>query len=321
MDDGLDERDGDAARHRGDQVDPLRGQPRGEQRHREHQAPRQACDRGVAVHHLQVGEDVGTADVETPVHRAGEELGGVGEVVQHVAHRDRLYVVVHPSRGDHYRESFAEVAQHLETGRSGADDDRCLQDDCGHTRVEQDSSDFRPGGQMRGQPLPGGADAAQIDDPSHPGRAGTGGHGVGGGAVQRDEVGLVQGVHQVVDDVLSGEGRGDAVGVGDVRGHHVDLVAPGHVGQRARTAGHRPYGMPPAHQFRYQPAADVAGRSQHRASHTLMLPPPGPADVAQRWVGAGGGGRRPPIPSSQEPGYERGRVGVTSVGTSDVTSA
>ncbi len=65
----LDQRAGDAGRHRRDEADPVARQRRREQRHRQDPAPRQAGDRGVPLHHLGVVQDVGPADVEGPVHR------------------------------------------------------------------------------------------------------------------------------------------------------------------------------------------------------------------------------------------------------------
>ena len=53
---------------RGDQIHPVRGQPRSQHRHRDRDTLAQARDCGVSAAHLGVGECFGAADVEGPAH-------------------------------------------------------------------------------------------------------------------------------------------------------------------------------------------------------------------------------------------------------------
>ena len=119
----------------------------------------------VAVHHLAVAVDVGTADVERPVH-LGRHLGGAEQVVQHVAHRDRLDAAAHPPRRGHVRQHLGEVPDHLERRRARPDDDARLQHDRRHAGVEQDPADLHAGAEVRRQPAGRGMQPAEVHDPT-----------------------------------------------------------------------------------------------------------------------------------------------------------
>ena len=58
----IDQRDGDRGGERGDQADPPRREPWAEKGHRQNEPTGQSHDLGVGLHHLDVGEHVGTAD-------------------------------------------------------------------------------------------------------------------------------------------------------------------------------------------------------------------------------------------------------------------
>ncbi|CAM5229956.1 hypothetical protein SANTM175S_08802 [Streptomyces antimycoticus] len=93
----LHQRAGDGAGYGRDQADPETGQPGGEHRHRDDQTP--PADPGhlrVPPHHVRVGEDVGAADVEGPVHVV-RQRGAAHQQSQHIADGDRLSAGVRPA--------------------------------------------------------------------------------------------------------------------------------------------------------------------------------------------------------------------------------
>ena len=99
--------------------------------------PQTRLDR-VAVHHLAVAQHIGAADVDGAVH-VGRHPRRAEQVVQHVAHRDRLDAVAHPLRRRHVRQHFGEVAHHLERRRARPDDDAGLQHERRHARCRAGS--------------------------------------------------------------------------------------------------------------------------------------------------------------------------------------
>src|SRR5918995_546391 len=111
----LHQRPGQSARHWRDQADPEAGQARGEERDRQYDPSWQPGNGGVAAHHVGVGKDVRTPDVEGPIH-IGRKRGATDQISQHISDGDRLNPAVHPAWGDHHRQALGEVAQHLEGG-------------------------------------------------------------------------------------------------------------------------------------------------------------------------------------------------------------
>ena len=115
VDEALHQGPGDAAGNGRDQTHPVTRQRWSQQRKGCDTARFQTGGLRVRGHHLPVGQDVRSADVESAVH-----FGGHGrrshEVAQDVAHRDGLDPGVHPAGGDHDRQSLGEIAEHLERG-------------------------------------------------------------------------------------------------------------------------------------------------------------------------------------------------------------
>ena len=255
----------------------MRGQARAQHRDRQHAPRRQALDLREPLHHRQVGEDVGPADVEGAVD-LGREVDHVGEVVQHVADGDRLDAVVDPRRRQHHRQPLGEVAQQLEARGPGPEDDRRLQDHRRDPGAEEDLADLGPRGEVLGELDPLGVDAPEVDDPTHPGVAG----GLGGdqrrAPVDPGEAGLGERVDQVVEDVGALAGRAHRLGVLDVAAHHLDgvLLRPRDVLHLRGGAQHAAHRVALRHESWGEPPADVAGRTRDHASHRRIVVAGGP---------------------------------------------
>src|SRR5690606_360009 len=154
------------------------------------------------------------------------------QVVQHVAHGDRLDPVVQPARGDHHGQALGEVPHHLEGGAAGAEDHRCAQHHRRHLAGQEDVADLLAGGHVGGELLALRVDAAQIDDAVHLRACRSGGEGPGALTVAvREAAASTHGVDQVVGDVDPVEGGVQARRILDVCLHHLDLAAPGAVGE------------------------------------------------------------------------------------------
>lgn len=270
---GLREGAGDGAGHRGDQADPVAGEPRGEDGDGQDEPLGQPVDAGVAAHHVEVGEDVGAADVEGAADLGGH-AGAADQVAQYVADGDGLDPGAHPAGGDHHGQSFGQVAEHLEGGRAGADDDGGAEHRGGDAGVQEDASDLGAGAQM-GREVPVGnaarGESAQVDDAADAGGAGLLGEVPGGQAVGVLEVPPgAEGVHEVVGDVHVLQGGGERRGVGDVTADDLRLPRPGVVAQFLRGAGEAAHPVARGDELGHEPAADVAGGSGDQA--------PGPRD-------------------------------------------
>lgn len=268
---GLGERTGDGRRHGRHQTDPEAGQAGREDRHGDDQPGRKARHLRVPQHHVPVGQHIGPADVEGTAHVVGHARAA-HEDAQHVPHRDGLDPGVHPAGGDHGGQAFGEIAQHLEGGRARADDDGGPQHGGGDTRAQQDAPDLGTRPQMRGQAPLGhalGGEAAQVDDAPHARSPGPCPEVPRGLTLRLLEVAArTEGVHQVVRDADAAHGARDGTGVGDVRGHDLDIARPWMVAQPARRADQAAHPVARGEQLRYQPAADVPRRTGHQAQRS-----------------------------------------------------
>ena len=164
---------------------------------------------------------------------SGGRSAAADEVVQHVAHGDRLDPVVQPLRRDHRRQPRGEVAQHLERRRPRADDHRGLQHRRRHARGHQQLADLDPRGQVLAEvtllvtgPSRRGA-GRTCRRCGHAGLGGRRAEGTGELAVALDEAGpAVHRVQEVVGDVHAGERLGQGVGRRRIALDDLDLVAP-----------------------------------------------------------------------------------------------
>ncbi len=278
----------------------------GEHRHRDDDAAAQPGHLGVTLHHLDVGEHLGPADVEGAVDVV-VEVDRLGQVPDDVAHSDRLDAVVYPPGRDHRRQALGEVAHHLERRRPRTQDDRRLKHGCGHLAVEEHLPHLQAGGQVIGQ-FSFWVQAAQVDDPFHPGVLGCLGHVGGRPAIDLDKVGASQRVHQVVDDVDALHRRFERLGLGDVTLGHLNRVPPGHVAQLGGGSHQASHSVPILDEARRKPSADVAGRSGEQDLHPprLLRPPPSCPTGARSSARPAGVPDRTAAPVTLSPGPGRG---------------
>ena len=225
----------------------------------------QPGDLSVDLHHVAVFEDVGAADVPGSRLRHGAGSGG-DEVVQHVADRDGLDLVVYPLRRGHHRKAVGEVTNHFERRRTGADYHPGLQHDGLDAGGDEDLAHGGARGQVIRQFRALRMQAAEVDDAPYPGPAGRSDHVLGGATfLGREVLGEAHRVHQVVDDVDVVEGLLQGGRVAEVAAGHVDPVAPRDARQLVRSTGQRPNREPAFQQPGHQAAADVAGGTRHQA--------------------------------------------------------
>ena len=131
---------------------PEAREPWRQHRNRHHLSPQTAL-LGVLVHQVEVGADVGAADLE---HLASVRLvvEGRQQVGDHVLDRDRLCARLHPARRDHHGQPLDECAQHLERRTPRADHDRGAELDRRDARPAQDAADFLARGEVLGERRP-----------------------------------------------------------------------------------------------------------------------------------------------------------------------
>ena len=118
----VDQRTGDARRHRGDQIQPVGRQP-GRQYRQGHNAHGAVHDLAKLAQELCVGERLGTdgvVDVRLAVVLAAQQPD---QVVEQIVESDWLAARADPARREHQRQVIDEVADHFEGGRTGANDD------------------------------------------------------------------------------------------------------------------------------------------------------------------------------------------------------
>ena len=222
--------------------------------------------RGVFLHHARVAEDLAAADVEGAVDRALQRCRP-DEVVQHVAHGDRLDLVAHPAGGGHQGQRLGQVPDHLERRRTGADHDAGLENDGVDRTVEEDLAHGFAGPHVGGELGVGGVQAAQVDDPVHAGV----GRGPRRGLGHRLFLGFEarsgrHGVDQVVKHVDAVQGRAQGIAVVEAALDDLDVGQPRNAGDLGRRADQDLHGVPGLQQPGDQTAADVAGGAgdEHR---------------------------------------------------------
>ncbi len=268
----LGQRPRDGRRDGRDESHPEAGQAGGEDRHGHDETPVQPRHPRVPGHHVPVGEDVRPADVEGPVHVV-RQARAADQQPQHVPYGDGLDAGAHPAGRDHHREPFGQVAQHLEGGRARADDHGGTQDGGRHPGRQQHAAHFRPGPQVRGEPVlghSGGRETAEIHDAPHTGCLRPFPEDAGRAAVGVLEVlAAAERVHQVVGHVDVPHRRGDRVRVRDIPSHHFRLTGPRVVAQLAGGAGQTAHPVTGGQQLGHQPAADVARGSGHQAAEPV----------------------------------------------------
>ena len=200
------------------------------------------------------------------------QLSRADQVVQHVAHRDRLDEAAHPTRGGHVRQHLGEVPDHLERGRPRADDDSGLEHDGRHPRGEQDLPHLHARAQVAREPRRRGMQAAEVHDAMHAVLVRRRGDVAGDRQLGRLEVvGSAHRVHEVVDDLDIGHRPVDRGAIAEVALDDVDRCRPRHVAQSLGPAHEHPHVMPGLDEAGHEPSADVAGRAGHEYAHESPL--------------------------------------------------
>ena len=110
---GLDQGAREASRHRCHEADPVARQARGQEIDGQDESLGQARYSGVTLHHVLVGHDLGSTDVERAID-LGRQISREHEIAEHVADRDGLSALAHPAGGDHGGQTLGEIAQHFE---------------------------------------------------------------------------------------------------------------------------------------------------------------------------------------------------------------
>jgi hypothetical protein len=240
---------------------------------------------GEGVHHLAVGEHVGSTDLEHPSigPALAEDADQVGE---HVAHGDRLAAGVDPPGRHHRRQDLDQVAQHLERRAARPDDDGGAQLGARHRARRQHLPNLVAAsevGRQLGRLVV--AEPAQVDDLVEAG-IGRSVSDVGGHlaiallpvAVPADRV------QQVVHGAGPGARVGQGLGIGGVAAHHVDRALPLLGVELGRGTDHCPHPMAGGDQLGNQPSSDVArcAEHEHRPLRSRLLGRPGGGGLGLR---------------------------------------
>ena len=270
----------------------------------------QPGDTRVAAHHLPVGQHVGAADVEAPIHLA-RNGGRTDQVVQNVADRDGLYARVEPARCDHDGHPLGQVTQHFK-GRGPRPENDCrAQHHGGHPAGQEDLADFLAGLQVRAQRLRIRVEAAEVDDPADPAALRRRDEVLGIGPVPRVEAGTCSHrVDEVVRHVHTTERGRQGARVRRVTLDDVHLVVPLTVHQIPWPPRHGAHTQARRQKLGDQTPSDVSGdpadkhermppvrRLHHQALDSGDGPagyPPGPLADPQLKSLAGQGACRPP---------------------------
>ena len=236
---GSHERARDRSRDGRDESDPVARQLRAEHVDGQDDAPSQPGYRRVAVHHLLVGENFGSTNVEGPVH-ARWQVGCHDEVAQHVADCNGLRLGPYPSRSDHRGKSFREVAQHLERCRPRSDDHRGAKLDGGDSGLAKYSTDLHPRTHVRGHAAFGDvwSESAEVDDAAQLALCSGLREGVGHRGFGRFQIGaLLQRVHEVVGDVNPLESLTDGSRIVGIAMDDLNVVSPRKVAKLLGASG------------------------------------------------------------------------------------
>ena len=155
----------------GHEGEPVRREPRRQHRHLDDRHPVPAGDLGGDPEHLEVGQLLGTADLEHAAQCPGF-VGHADQIPDHVVDGDRLRPGRDPSRHHHRRQVLDQLPGQL-PGDSSAphDDPRPQHRDRNAGRTEQ-ALDLPPRAQVSGQLGALGSQPAEVDDLVHAGRRG-----------------------------------------------------------------------------------------------------------------------------------------------------
>ena len=194
----------------------MRRQPGRQQRHGDDD-PVTVHDPAGDHHHVEVRQDLGSADVVDLADGVGT-AEDPDEVDQGVVEGDRLGLRLDPARRDHDREPLDELAQDLPADAPVADDDAGPQG--GRRRpVPEDRLHLAPAAQVLGELIPIVTETAEVDHLAQPGTRRGGGEGGRTLPVPDGEVLDRQGVHEVVSGLLAVQRLAQTLRIVDVGVH------------------------------------------------------------------------------------------------------
>ena len=140
--------------------------------------------------------------------------------MEDVLNGNRLAFCLHPARSDHHGQPLDEIAENLEGGRSGSDDHRgtkgCHRHVCGGELL----LDFAARAEVDAQVGAHFAEAAQVDDPRHPGPGGSAGEGSGQRPIASGvfTASRLHGMDEIIGRRRSGHVTGESILRRDVTG-------------------------------------------------------------------------------------------------------
>ena len=271
----FDEGPRDSCRHRRDEVHPVRGEAWREHGDRDHQAA-QPSKSGIGPHHVAVGEDVRTADLDDPGHLGMVE--GTREVIQDIADPDRLAVGADPARSDHDRQPLGQVAENLERSAARSDDHRCPELGDRHAVRRELGTGLVAARQVVREVGRVVAQATEVDDLRYVGACRGMREGASRPTVPLGKPGLA-GTHrvgQVVGDLDPLERSRQRRWVEEVAGDHLRSREPGCEG--AGIAAHQDEVVTPRLEQRNEAAPDVAAGTDDENAHgsSMRRDPPEP---------------------------------------------
>jgi hypothetical protein len=182
------------------QPDPVRGEPRREDGHRNDQRRPSGCDPGGPLEDLPVGEDLRAADLEGLARRR-RHSEHADEVGDDVADGHGLTAGPNPAGRHHHREPLGELADHLEARGAVADDDRRPEGRQVERPLAEDVLDLAARAEVRREAVALLAETAQVDHPLDAGGVGGLDEVAGRAAVALGE--LAARLHRV-DEVVGG---------------------------------------------------------------------------------------------------------------------
>ena len=153
-------------RDRRGEAAPVRGEPRGQQRHTDDQGVAATLGRD-RLDHAAIGGDVGPADLDDRAALLERGLEPGDEVGEHVVDGDRLRGRVDPSRHDHRRQPVHEIGEHRERRAVGAHDHGRAELEQRRPRLGEDAPGLVPALEVLGELALVVAEAAEVDHAFH----------------------------------------------------------------------------------------------------------------------------------------------------------
>ena len=199
-----------------DQPQPVRRQPRRQQRYGDDE-PTTVHHPAGDHHHVEVREDFEPADVVNLTDRVGS-TEDPDQVDQGVVNGDRLGLGLDPTRRDHDWEPLDELAQDLPADAPVADHDACPQRRR-RSPVTKDRLHLTSAAQVLGKVIPIVTQTAEVDHLAQPGIGGGGSETGRTRSIPHGEVLDSQRVHEVVGGFLAIQRPAQALRIANIGVH------------------------------------------------------------------------------------------------------